>query len=129
MADNLISKHGINRLINVMKRAYLGEFEEIVLLIVAALEGNAYGVSITHEIVRQTNRSVRLNQVHASLQRLENKGMIQSKMSEPTPERGGRRKRIFTITAYGRQTLQDIQTVRANLWNLLPLSSQKSTAI
>ena len=74
-----------------MKRVYLGEFEEIVLLIVAMLEGNAYGVSITHEIIQQTNRAVRLNQVHASLQRLEDKGMIASKMGDPTPERGGRR--------------------------------------
>jgi PadR family transcriptional regulator PadR len=105
-----------------MKRTYLGEFEEIVLLIVAMLAGEAYGVSITHEIIHQTNRSVRLNQVHASLQRLEDKGMILSRMGDPTPERGGRRKRIFTITAYGRQTLNDVQNVRANLWNLLPAS-------
>ncbi len=111
-----------------MKRIYLGEFEEIVLLMVALLHGKAYGVNITHEIIQQTNRSVRLNQVHASLHRLEDKGMIVSKMSDPTPERGGRRKRIFTITAYGQQTLQDIQAVRANLWNLLP-SSMKPTRI
>jgi PadR family transcriptional regulator PadR len=103
-----------------MKRTHLGEFEEIVLLIVAFLEGKAYGVNIAHEIIRQTNRSVGLNQVHASLQRLEEKGMVASKMGDPTRERGGRRKRIFTITGFGQQTLQDIQTVRSNLWNLLP---------
>jgi PadR family transcriptional regulator PadR len=102
-----------------MKRVYLGEFEEIVLLFVAMLDSNAYGVNITHQIIEQTNRSVRLNQVHASLHRLEEKGMIISKMSEPTPERGGRRKRIFSITAYGLQTLQEIQSVRSNLWNML----------
>jgi PadR family transcriptional regulator PadR len=109
-----------------MKRATLGEFEEVVLLIVAMLDGNAYGVNITHEIVQQTNRSVRLNQVHASLHRLEDKGMINSKMGDPTPERGGRRKRIFTITAYGQQTLYDIRAVRTNLWNLLPSSMKPS---
>jgi DNA-binding PadR family transcriptional regulator len=109
-----------------MKRATLGEFEEVVLLIVAMLDGNAYGVIITHEIIQQTNRSVRLNQVHASLHRLEDKGMITSKMGDPTPERGGRRKRIFTITAYGQQTLYDIQAVRTNLWNLLPSSMKPS---
>jgi PadR family transcriptional regulator PadR len=102
-----------------MKRVYLGEFEEIVLLFVAMLDNNAYGVNITHQIIEQTNRTVRLNQVHASLHRLEDKGMIISKMSEPTPERGGRRKRIFSITAYGLQTLQEIQSVRSNLWNML----------
>jgi len=105
-----------------MKGTYLGEFEEVVLLIVALLENDAYGVRITHEIIEQTNRSVRLNQVHASLHRLEDKGMISSKMGDPTPERGGRRKRIFTITTYGRQTLSEMKTVRAHLWNLLPSS-------
>jgi DNA-binding PadR family transcriptional regulator len=112
-----------------MKRVYLGEFEEIVLLIVAMLEGNAYGVNITHEIIQQTNRAVRLNQVHASLQRLEDKGMIVSKMGDPTPERGGRRKRIFTITAYGQQVLQEIQTLRSILWNLVPPSMKPSTEL
>jgi DNA-binding PadR family transcriptional regulator len=103
-----------------MKRTYLGEFEELVLLIVATLNGEAYGVNITHEIIEKTGRDSRLNQVHASLHRLEEKGMINSKMSKPTAERGGRRKRIFKITAYGRQTLSEIQAVRANLWNLIP---------
>src|SRR5882762_7913374 len=110
-----------------MKRVYLGEFEEVVLLIVASLEDDAYGVKITHEIIRQTNRNVRLNQVHASLHRLEDKGMIVSTMGDPTPERWGRRKRIFTITAYGRQTLNEMKTLRAHLWNLLP-SSMKTVA-
>lgn len=81
-----------------MKRTYLGEFEEIVLLSVAVLDGRAYGVNITHEINQQTSRDVRLNQVHAALQRLEEKGMVVSRMGEPTPERGGRRKRLFTIS-------------------------------
>ena len=111
-----------------MKRVYLGEFEEIVLLIVAVLEGEAYGVNIMHEILEQTGRSVRLNQVHASLQRLEEKGMIVSKMSDPTPERGGRRKRIFSITAYGRSTLRDIQQVRATLWSAVPSNLKSFTA-
>ncbi len=103
-----------------MKRTYLGEFEEIVLLTVAVLEGSAYGVKITHEIIEQTGRQVRLNQVHAALHRLEEKGMVMSRLGEPTAERGGRRKRLFTISAYGEQTLLDIQAMRAQLWNLLP---------
>lgn len=110
-----------------MKRVYLGEFEEVVLLIVASLEEDAYGVRITHEIRHQTSRRVRLNQVHASLHRLEDKGMIVSKMGDPTPERGGRRKRIFTITTYGRQTLNEMKSVRAHLWNLLPASMKIAT--
>lgn len=103
-----------------MKRTYLGEFEEIVLLTVAVMEGGAYGVALTHEIIEQTGRSVRLNQIHAALQRLEDKSMVQSEMGEPTAERGGRRKRLFTVTAYGRRTLQEIQEVRASLWNRMP---------
>src|SRR5258706_3136226 len=103
-----------------MKRMYLGEFEEIVLLVVTLLEGGAYGVNITHEIIQKTSRSVRLKQVQASLHRLEEKGMITSRMGDPTPERGGRRKRIFTITAYGEQTLHHLHAVRTNLWSLLP---------
>jgi PadR family transcriptional regulator PadR len=97
-------------------------------LVVAMLEGQAYGVKITHEIIAQTQRYVRLNQVHASLHRLEEKGMIVSKMGDPTPERGGRRKRIFTITAYGRATLNEMKIVRTHLWKLLPSSMNIESA-
>lgn len=112
-----------------MKRIYLGEFEEIVLLTVAVLEGQAYGVALTHEIVEQTGRPVRLNQIHAALQRLEDKGMVNSVMGEPTAERGGRRKRLFTVTVHGRRTLQEIQEVRATLWNRLPSSSNPAISL
>jgi len=104
-----------------MKRTYLGEFEEVVLLTAAvlALQNQAYGVAITHEIVEETGRSVRLNQVHSALQRLEEKGMVESHLGDPTPERGGRRKRLFSVTAYGQRTLREIQTVRTTLWDRL----------
>lgn len=102
-----------------MKRTYLGEFEEIVLLAVAVLDGQAYGVILMHEIIEQTGRSVRLNQVHSALQRLEEKGMVNSEMGEPTAERGGRRKRLFSVTAYGKRTLQEIQEVRVSFWSRL----------
>jgi PadR family transcriptional regulator, regulatory protein PadR len=111
-----------------MKRIYLGEFEEIVLLVVAMLEGSAYGVNITHEIVLQTGRDVRINQVHASLHRLEEKGMVDSRMSDPTAERGGRRKRVFSITAFGVSTLHETRTVRSNLWTMLPSSIKTTNA-
>jgi len=100
-----------------MKRTYLGEFEELVLLTVAVLEGQAYGVVLLHEITAQTGRALRLNQVHSALQRLEEKGMLESEMGEPTAERGGRRKRYFKVTAYGLRTLEEIQSVRSNMWN------------
>lgn len=100
-----------------MKRTYLGEFEELVLLTVAVLEGEAYGVVLLHELIAQTGRALRLNQVHSALQRLEDKGMLSSEMGEPTAERGGRRKRLFKVTAYGIRTLEEIQAVRSSLWN------------
>lgn len=99
-----------------MKRTYLGEFEEIVLLAVSIMDGHAYGVVLMHEIIEQTGRDVRLNQVHSALQRLEEKGMVKSQMGEPTAERGGRRKRLFTVTAFGQRTLLEIQQVRVNFW-------------
>lgn len=111
-----------------MKRTYLGEFEEVVLLTVAALGERAYGVSITHEINAQTDRPARLNQVHAALHRLEEKGMVASRMGDPTPERGGRRKRLFTVTAYGYRALQEIQAVRARLWELVPTNPKLTGA-
>jgi DNA-binding PadR family transcriptional regulator len=101
-----------------MKRYYLGEFEEVVLLTVAILQDNAYAVTITHEITDQTNRSVRLNQVHSALQRLEEKGMVKSKMGNATEERGGRQKRLFVTTALGRKVLTETQQTRQHLWNL-----------
>ena len=112
-----------------MKRTYLGEFEEIVLLTILILENQAYGVAITHQIIEQTGRSVRLNQVHAALHRLQEKGMLSSKMGEATAERGGRRKRLFTITPYGEQVLVELQMVRNHLLSLLPRPLKLSTSI
>ena len=101
-----------------MQRDYLGEFEEIVLLTANALHENAYSVSIMHEIIDQTGRPVRLNQVHSALQRLEEKGMVRSKMGAATAERGGRRKRLFTVTALGRRALSEVQEIRQRLWSM-----------
>jgi PadR family transcriptional regulator PadR len=103
-----------------MKRSSIGEFEEIVLLITASLEGDAYGVTITNEIERQTGRSAGFNTVHTTLQRLEEKGFILSKMGGATAERGGRRKRYFTITALGSRTLRELKALRERLWKEVP---------
>jgi PadR family transcriptional regulator PadR len=111
-----------------MKRIYLGEFEELVLLVTATLDGDAYSVLIAHQIIKQAGRRVRLNQVHNALQRLEEKGLVSSRMGEPTSERGGRRKRLFKITAFGKQALRDGQSVRKRLWDLLPASVKLSQA-
>lgn len=103
-----------------MKRTSVGEFEEIVLLITALLEEEAYGVTITQEIEKQTGRKVGFNTVHTTLQRLEEKGLISSKMGGATAERGGRRKRYFRITALGSRTLRELKELREKLWKVLP---------
>lgn len=102
-----------------MKRTYLGEFEEVVLLTVAVLGEGAYGVAITDELDRQTGRSVSISAVHAALHRLEEKGMLLSRLGEATAERGGRRKRLFTVTVPGSRALHDIRAVRDQLWNAI----------
>jgi len=99
-----------------MKRTYLGEFEEIVLLTVAVIDGDAYCVALMHEIIAQTGRDLRLNQVHAALLRLEEKGMVKSTTGRPTAERGGRRKKLFSVTTQGQRTLQEIRQVRESFW-------------
>lgn len=83
------------------KGDYLGEFEQIVLLAVLRLGKNAYGVTIWEEIEKRTGRSVMMGAVYATLERLESKCYISSKFGAPTPERGGRAKRFFKITAQG----------------------------
>ncbi|GAB3180895.1 PadR family transcriptional regulator [Telluribacter humicola] len=108
-----------------MRRTYLGEFEEIVLLMVAILDGEAYGVSVSQELERQTGRLVTFGAIHNTLIRLEEKGFVCSELGGATTERGGRRKRLFSITAYGSRTLQDIQQQRSQLWQLVPPTSLK----
>jgi DNA-binding PadR family transcriptional regulator len=103
-----------------MGRAYLGEFEELVLLTVPVLEGQAYGVTIAGELRRRTSRPISLSSVHIALYRLEEKGFVRSELGGATHARGGRRKRLFTITAAGQSTLAEIRQVRNDLWNAMP---------
>ena len=111
-----------------MRRSYLGEFEEIVLLTVAVLGEGAYGVSITNELDEQSGRNVSLSAVHAALHRLEEKGMLSSYLGDATAERGGRRKRLFSVTAQGSQTLHEIRSVRERLWDAIPPNALPSIA-
>ncbi|GAB3279504.1 hypothetical protein GCM10027347_54260 [Larkinella harenae] len=103
-----------------MKGTHLGEFEEVVLLAVAIRAGDAYGAAIVSEIERQMGRSVNLGAVHSALNRLQEKGMVKSEMGGMSAERGGRRKRLYSVTAYGRQTLEAIRQLRNQMWNIIP---------
>jgi PadR family transcriptional regulator PadR len=80
---------------------YLGEFEHIVLLALLRLGDEAYGVTVREEIQSRTRREVSIGAVYATLDRLETKGYIRSHRGDPTPERGGRSKRFFRVTAQG----------------------------
>src|ERR1700757_3567459 len=82
-------------------RDYLGEFEHIVILALLRLEDRAYGVTVRQEIELRTRREVSIGAVYATLERLESKGYVRSHRGEPTPERGGRSKRFFRVTADG----------------------------
>ena len=103
-----------------MAKEYLGEFEELVLTLVGALQEDAYGAAIADEIESRLKRGVNLSAVHVTLYRLEDKGFIKSKLGGATNERGGRRKRIYTITSAGMATLRAMKEVRVGLWKLIP---------
>jgi DNA-binding PadR family transcriptional regulator len=103
-----------------MAKEYLGEFEELILTMVAALQEDAYGAAISDEIESRLRREVNLSAVHVTLYRLEDKGYIKSSMGGGTNERGGRRKRIFTITSAGMAMLRALKESRIELWKLVP---------
>ena len=100
-----------------MRRSDLGEFEELVLLTVAVLTPTAYSVTVAEELEAQTGKTVTTGAVHAALQRLEKKGFVNSRMGESTPERGGRRKRLFTVTVAGSRMVHEVRAVRNRLWD------------
>jgi PadR family transcriptional regulator, regulatory protein PadR len=82
-------------------RDFLGEFEHIVVLALLRLADRAYGVTVRQQIEARTNREVSIGAIYATLDRLEAKGYVKSRFGEPTPERGGRSKRFFRVTAKG----------------------------
>ncbi|MTI39171.1 PadR family transcriptional regulator [Fulvivirga lutimaris] len=100
-----------------MKGTQLGEFEELILLIIGVLFPDAYGLNIRSEIINQTNRKVAIGAVHSALSRLEDKGFVKSALSDATHERGGRRKRLFQITAAGKKAMESNYELRNNLWD------------
>jgi len=103
-----------------MKGTQMGEFEELVLLIVGVLFPEAYGLAIRSHIIEQTGRKVAIGAVHSALNRLETKGFVRSELAEATHERGGRRKRLFRITATGKEVLEKNQQLRTSLWLNIP---------
>ncbi|HEY0655620.1 MAG TPA: PadR family transcriptional regulator [Chryseosolibacter sp.] len=109
-----------------MKGTNLGEFEELVLLTIAALVNEAYSVGICDELEKRTGRATKLGVVHAVLNRLEEKGFVKSALGEATSVRGGKRKRFYSITSAGKAALLKSKEVRDQLWSLIPEFSLKS---
>ena len=103
-----------------MKGSYLGEFEELVLLMVGILNHEAYGINIVEEIQHRMNRKVNLSAIHVTLYRLEDKGYVKSEMGGASAVRGGRRKRLFKLTNAGVKILDQNQEKRKELWSLIP---------
>lgn len=102
------------------KGEHLGELEELILLTVGSLHNEAYGVSIMDEIKAQSGRDLNVSAVHAVLKRLETKGFLKSWMGGATQERGGRRKRYFTLTQAGKAVLDQSMSYRLRLYNNIP---------
>lgn len=103
-----------------MKGTNLGEFEELVLLTIAALMEKAYSVAICDELSNHSGRPIKLGVVHAVLHRLEEKGLVESELGEPTQTRGGKRKRFYQLTIPGKRALVRAKSMRDELWDRIP---------
>ena len=106
-----------------MKGTNLGEFQEIVLLSILILDEQAYGLNIQREISNRLKRSLSRGALHAALSRLSEKGFIESHMGGATTERGGRRKRFYTLTNSGKESLRQAKELREEMWSLVPKMS------
>ncbi len=104
-----------------MSQITIGELEELVLLAVGALhDKEAYAVEILNLITEEAGRNPDVTAIHAVLRRLEQKGLVNSVMGGATTSRGGRRKRFFSLTAAGRNILEEVMAARTRLYNKLP---------
>ncbi len=99
-------------------KVYLGEFEELVLLTIATLGDEAYGVAIKEAIEQRSGREISIGALHSTITRLEEKGLLKSWMGGATQERGGRRKRFYDITPAGKSALTTTKSLRDELWSL-----------
>lgn len=103
-----------------MKGTSLGEFEELVLLSVGILFDDAYGLAVVDELQKKTGRNIMISSVHKSLVRLEDKGYLKSRMGGATNARGGRDKRLYTLTPAGKSVLNEMRELRNQMWKEIP---------
>src|SRR5947208_14629731 len=102
------------------KREFLGGFELLVLLALMRLGDDAYGVPISEAIEESSGREVAQGSVYITLARLEQKGLVSSRLGEPTAERGGRAKTYFRVTVKGLREVRQAQRTLTKLWNGVP---------
>jgi PadR family transcriptional regulator PadR len=112
-----------------MKKTKLGEFEELVLLTVAALQDEAYGVEIKRELEARLRERLSVGSIQSALKRMEEKGFLTSEFGEATQKRGGKRKRIYTATPYAHRILAEMKEIRAGLWSSIPTLSPQLKSI
>ena len=110
-----------------MSRSYLSQSELMVMLAVMRLRDEAYGVPISAEIARHTTREMAAGAVYATLERLEDRGLVTSEMGEPTAARGGRAKTYFKLTAKGLRLVRESQHALQRLWTDIPELRGKPT--
>ncbi len=103
-----------------MKDQSLGEFEEMVLLMVAALHDKAYGVALQESLEEELKRKVNISAIHVALKRMEEKGFVKSRFGGITADRGGRRKKFYVITAIGKRMLDSQYAIRTELYKQIP---------
>ncbi|MEO1255405.1 MAG: helix-turn-helix transcriptional regulator [Bacteroidota bacterium] len=103
-----------------MGKDTIGEFEEVVMLTVAILYKDAYGISIKEEMEKRLKRKVNLGAMRIALKRLEAKGFLQSEFGEVTAVRGGKRKRYYQVTPNGKKILDQVMETRKQLWEAIP---------
>ncbi len=103
-----------------MKQQTLGEFEELVLLVVAALHDEAYGVVILDNLEDKLKKKVNISAVHVTLKRIEEKGFVKSRFGGITEDRGGRRKKFYVITPIGKKMLDTQYELRTTIYNQIP---------
>lgn len=104
----------------------LGEFEELVLLTVAAQHDEAYGVSIYEFLTSETKKKINVSAIHVALKRLEKKGFVDSRFGGITEERGGRRKKFYIVTALGKKVLDASHDLRTSIYRKIPQISFSS---
>lgn len=105
-----------------MKDQSLGGFEELVLLMVAALHDEAYGVSILENLEEKMEKKFNISAIHVVLKRMEDKGYVRSQFGGITDNRGGRRKKFYVITALGKRVLDNQYALRVSIYKQIPKS-------